>query len=324
MAALAGCGVQRLSFPTPPPTARAVVTTPPALPGNLSAVTETPVAGPPTSVAPRVRPGQATLNGTVMGPNGPVPGATVEADRLVGDQVATIQTTTAADGSWSLSAVLGGRYRVRAWQQPSLAMATPQILFLGATETHTLTMQVTAFTGPVVASAFAPADPVVGEIDNLVVQVTNPTVGSDGIVRSLPEAGVSVTLTDGPQWQVYNGNPLPTDANGQVLFQMSCQAAGSLALSAEVGAGTAVALQLPPCLPPPTTTLPPPTTVPPSTPSNTSTTSTTCPPGTTSGATSSTPTTGTATTGTPAIGTVTTGTATTGTPTTGTSVFGSC
>jgi hypothetical protein len=278
-AGLAGCGVQQLSFPAPPPTVRTVVTIPATLPTNLPAVTEAPVPGATTSVPPRIRPGGATLNGTAIGPGGPVGGATVEADRLAGDQVATTWTTTAADGSWSVSSVLGGRYRIRAWQQPSLAMTAPQILFLGGTETHTMTIQLTAFTGPVVASAFAPADPQVGQIDNLVIQVTNPTVGSDGVVRNLPQVGVNVTLADGPQWLVYNANPLPTDDSGRVLFQVACQAAGSQALSAEVGAGAAVGLQLPDCVPPPTTTLPPSTTAPPP---STSTTSTTCPPAVTS------------------------------------------
>jgi hypothetical protein len=278
-AGLAGCGVQQLSFPTPPPTVRSVVTTQPTLPSNLPSVTEAPVPGAATSVAPRIRPGQATLNGTVIGPNGPVGGAVVNADRLVGDQMASTQTTTAADGSWSLSSILGGRYRVRAWQQPSLAMTTPQVLFLAGTETHTMTIQLTAFTGPTVASAFAPANPQVGQVDNLVIQVTTPTVGGDGVVRNLPQVGVSVTLTDGPEWLVHNGNPLSTDTNGQVLFQLSCQAAGSQPLSAEVGAGAVVALQLPDCVPPPTTTVPPSTTVPRA---STSTTSTTCPPAATS------------------------------------------
>jgi hypothetical protein len=61
-------------------------------------------------------------------------------------------------------------------------------------------------------------------------------------------------LTDGPLWDVYQGNPLPTGANGEVLFQVSCQAAGAIPLSAQVGNGTPVVLQLPDCSLPPTTT----------------------------------------------------------------------
>jgi hypothetical protein len=160
-------------------------------------------------------------------------------------------------------------------------VTTPQIFFLGATDTHALTIQLTAFTGPSVASALAPSTPVVGQIDNLVVQVTNPTVGSDGVVRGLPQVGVSVSLTNGPLWQVYNGNPQSTGADGTVLFQVSCQAAGTLPMSAAVGGSAPVALILPDCAPSTTTTAPTTTTtVPPCPPTSalpgeTTTTSTT-------------------------------------------------
>ena len=262
-ATLAGCGVQTLSYPTPPATARSTVTVGPTFPTNLPSVAEAAIPGSTTTVPPPIGPGAATINGTVLGPNGAVPGATVQADRLVGDKVTSTQTTTAADGSWSIGSILGGRYRVRAWQQPSLAVTAPQIFFLGGTDVHSMTIKLTSFTGPDVASAIAPGVPVVGATDNLVVQVTNPTVGSDGVVRNLPAVGVSVTLTDGPLWQVENGNPLATAANGTVLFQVSCQDPGANPLSAAAGGAAPVALQLPDCMAPPTTTLAPPVTTPP-------------------------------------------------------------
>jgi hypothetical protein len=255
------------------------VTAGPTLPTNLPSVSvgQAPGAA-PTTVAPPIGPGGASLNGTVLGPSGPVAGATVEADRLVGDQMATTHTTTAADGSWTIGGVLGGRYRVRAWQQPSLAVTAPQILFLGGTEARSLTIQLTSFTGPNVAAAIAPDTPMVDQPANLVVQVTTPTVGSDGVVRDLPDVGVSVTLTDGPLWQVANGNPLTTGTEGTALFQVECQADGVIPLSVAIGQGAPVGLQLPACAgaPPTTTTTTSTTTVP------TSTTSTTCPPTTTS------------------------------------------
>ena len=243
--------------PDPPP--RSV----PTFPANLPSVAEAAVPGSTTTVPPQIGPGSATINGTVLGPDGPVAGATVEADRLVGDAVTSTQTTTAADGSWSIGPILGGRYRVRAWQQPSLAVTAPQIFFLGGTDVHSMTIQLTSFAGPDVASAIAPGVPVVGATDNLIVQVTNPTVGSDGVVRDLPAVGVSVSLTDGPLWQVENGNPLPTGTDGTVLFQVSCQGGGDIPLSAAVGGAAPVALQLPDCFSPPTTTLAPPVTIPP-------------------------------------------------------------
>jgi hypothetical protein len=250
-----GCGgVQTLSYPPPPPTTAAPVATRATLPGNLSAVDEAAIPGATTLPPPAIGPGSATLNGTVLGPSGPVAGATVEADRLVGNQQASARTTTAADGSWSISSILGGRYRVRAWQSPGLTLLTPQVLFLSNGQVSPLTLDLTSFTGPDVAAAIAPGVIVDGRIDNLVVQVTNPTVGPDGVVRDVPEAGVSVALTDGPEWDVYNGNPRNTGANGDVLFQVSCQAVGSIPLAADPGTGTPVPLQLPPCVAAPTTT----------------------------------------------------------------------
>jgi hypothetical protein len=278
--ALAGCGVQTLAVPNPPGVTAPPVTAGPTLPPNLPSVVVRQVPGaPPTTAAPPIGPGGASLNGTVLGPAGPVAGATVEAARLVGDQLATTPTTTAADGSWTIGGVLGGRYRVRAWQQPSLAVTAPQILFLGGAESRSLTIQLSSFTGPNVAAAIAPDTPMVDQPANLVVQVTTPTVGSDGVVRALPDVGVAVSLTDGPLWQIANGNPLTTGTDGTVLFQVACQADGVIPLSVAVGGAAPVGLQLPACAgapPPSTTTTTSTTTVP------TTTTSTTCPPATTS------------------------------------------
>lgn len=276
--ALAGCGVQTLAFPNPPAVTAPPVTPGPTLPTNLPSVSEAPVPGATTTVPPRIGPGAASLNGTVLGPSGPVAGATVEADRLVGDQVASTQTTTAADGSWTINSILGGRYRVRAWQQPSLALTTPQIFFLAGTDSHSMTIQLTAFAGPDVAAAIAPSPPSVDQPANLVVQVTSPTVGPDGVVRGLPQVGASVTLTDGALWQVYNANPLTTGPDGTVLFQVGCQADGDIPLSVSVAGGSPVALQLPDCVgPPPTTTTTPPPSTTTTRPPSTTTTPTTTP-----------------------------------------------
>ncbi len=282
---LAGCGVETLAVPNPPAETAPPVTTAATLPPNLPSVVVGSVPGAAAIFPPQIGPGGASLNGTVLGPSGPVAGATVEADRLVGDQMATARTITAADGSWTIGAILGGRYRVRAWQQPSLAVTTPQIFFLGGNESRSLTIQLTPFTGPVVAAAIAPSTPMIDQPANLAVQVTNPVVGVDGVVRALPAAGVSVTLINGPLWKVANGNPVTTGPDGTVLFQVACQADGVIPLSVDVGGAAPVALQLPACAGSPPTT---PTT---STSTTTSTTSTTTVPSSTTSTTCPSPTT---------------------------------
>ncbi len=260
----AGCsGVEKLSFPNPPAT-QAPSQASPTLPDNLSSVTQPPVAGVTTTTVPVVGPGAATLNGSVFGPTGPVGGATVEADRLVGNQVATARTITAADGSWRIPHILGGVYRIRAWHAPNLDLTTPQVLFLGDTQNLTVSIELNAFPGTSLGTSIAPATPQVGQPANLLVQVTTPTIGADGVLRYQPVASGRVQLTPGPGWIVSGANPASTNSAGDVLFQVQCQVAGSSPMLATVGAtGTPVSLQVPACAP-----APPPTT---------STTSTTAP-----------------------------------------------
>ena len=251
---LAGCGgVQTLSFPAPSSTTPTASLPIPTLPNNLEYVVEGGVPGVTTTLPVAMGPGGASLSGTVMGPSGPVGGATVQADRIVGNGGATTQTSTAGNGTWSIPNILGGRYRVRAWQSPSLALTTPQIFFLGGTQNLSLTLQMTSYAGPQVEASIAPGTPIVGQAANLVVQVTNPTVSPAGVVEAQPEVGVSVTL-NGSGWKVSNGNPQPTNSSGQALFQLSCQSVGSHPLSAQVGSGQPVPLQVPSCSTPPTTT----------------------------------------------------------------------
>lgn len=250
-----GCGgVESLSFGKPPPIKAGVGNQGPAFPGNLDAIGQAHVAGATTTTVPRIAPGNASILGTVFGPNGPVGGATVEADRLVGDQVATTTVTSAADGSFIVPSVLGGRYRVRAWQSPTLALTQPQIFFLGDTESHQLQLHLDSFTGPDVSTSVNPSVAVVGQTVNLLVQVTNPTVDQNGVVRDQPAAGVPVTLANGPAWAVYNGNPQSTGPNGQVLFQISCTSAGDNPLSMEIGSGAPQPVSVPGCVEPTTTT----------------------------------------------------------------------
>jgi len=245
----AGCasGVSTLSFPNPPASTAVTQPPPPSLPGQLSSISQTPVPGATTTTLPSIGPGSATLNGTVDGPNGPVVRAVVEVDRLVGDAVATDEVTTGTGGKWNLPRIKGGRYRVRAWQSPSLDMNAPQVVFLSGSQILTLPLQVTRYQGPNVAFAMTPGAPQQGQPANLVIGVTTPTVGSDGVLRNPPVVGAPVKLVEGPSWTVLNGNPRKTDQSGEVLFQVTCTTPGLDPLSAQVRSQPAVTLQLPSC-----------------------------------------------------------------------------
>src|SRR5438067_11007718 len=69
------------------------------------------VSGRTTTTSIPLGPGGASISGTVNGPNGPVPGATVHVERLVGDGVGATDVASNAAGQFLVPNVLGGRYR---------------------------------------------------------------------------------------------------------------------------------------------------------------------------------------------------------------------
>ncbi len=260
VALLGGCGVESLSFATPPATPPSS-TTSTTLSPDFTGVEVGRVTGRTTTTIPSIGPGGATLNGTVLGPQGPVAGATVEADRFVGSSEASKMVFTAADGTWTIPTILGGRYRVRAWQSPTLAMTTPQIFFLGGTQTMSIGLQVQAFTGQAVSSAANPVSTSVGNNIGVVVAVTNQSVNSNGIVSYRSASGVQVGLSGGTNVGI-SANSAVTDSNGDASFTLTCVSAGSSTVTGTTSSGSATTLPTITCysayIPPtPTTTVPP-------------------------------------------------------------------
>ncbi len=252
LSACGGAGVESLSFPTPPPTA-ATATVPP--PADYSGISQPTVAGATTTTVPAIGPGAAIIDGTVVGPSGPVAGATVEVERLVNGVAATTQAITAADGSFRVGSLLGGIYRVRAWQPPMLSLTTPDVFFLGATQTHALTLTLQSFAGLGVSSSMAPNPVEVGAYADLVVSVTQQTVGVDGVVRPIPMSGQSVTVEGGIGWSIASADPATTDIGGRAGFVVTCNTAAAPGLIALVTGAAPVALATSTCFnPAPTTT----------------------------------------------------------------------
>ncbi|MDQ6840261.1 MAG: carboxypeptidase-like regulatory domain-containing protein [Actinomycetota bacterium] len=272
---LAGCGVESLAFSTPPATPPSSTTSTTFAP-DLTGAALGAVSGRTTTTTPTIGPGGATLSGTVLGPQGPVGGATVEADRFVGSANATKRVTTAADGSWTIPAILGGRYRVRAWQSPTLALTTPQIFFLGGTQAMTVDLQVQAYTGQALSSAVNPTSASVGGTIDAVVDVSNQSVGTDGIVNYQPVPRVSVNLNGAANVGI-SSNPAVTDSRGKAIFVLSCLSPGTSTPTGTTTSGGSTTLASITCFSsftapptPPTTSITPPS-------SSTSTTTTSVP-----------------------------------------------
>lgn len=226
----------------PPPTVPETTTTTVVDFGTVSL----PAVAGRTTTTLAMTPGQATLSGAVAGPEGPVEGALVRVERLVGDARTSTDVLTLPDGTWSLPGVLGGRYRVRAWRQPDLALTVPEIFFLNATEVRTVTLALTRYAGFNVATAVAPDPPLVFEAANLAVQVTNRGVDENGIVRSSP-VRTTAELYGAGDWRVQSTNPTQTDATGTARWRLVCRRVGPQPLAVLLGDGQTFNITVSPC-----------------------------------------------------------------------------
>ena len=208
-----------------------------------------------TTTTVAMGPGRATLQGTVTGPDGPVPGAVVHAERLVGDAAATLDVLTGADGRYVIPNVLGGRYRLRAWKAApdNLALIEPQVFFLEGSEKKAANLAITRYQGVSVTAAIAPDPPLIEAPSNLVVQIVDRAVDPGGIVRSTPLPDVRAELFGTGDWRVLTSVATASDGAGRARWTLECRRVGVQPLSVVVGETTTFNLNLPACtVPPPT------------------------------------------------------------------------
>jgi hypothetical protein len=245
----------------PGPTATSLLTTSTVAP-DLSGVTLAAVPGRTTTTV-AITGGQASLSGTVNGPPGtpngppaPVPGAEVHIERITTDGVASTNTVTGADGSWSLSGLLGGRYRVRAWRAPDLDLTTPDIFFLAATDARVVPLTLSSFTGTMATAAVNPT-PVSGIPFNIAVVVSAGAVDTSGIARATPMQFAKVQLNATSDMVLDTINPGYTDATGRTEWEAVCQTPGPLGVSIVVNDTDTINLNLPVCQPAATTSTTP-------------------------------------------------------------------
>jgi hypothetical protein len=215
--------------------------------------------------------GEASIGGVVTGPDGPVGGATVRIERFVGDVVRRTDVATGPDGRFGLANLPGGRYRVRAFQPPSFAQVEPELFFLPGRDDRRLDLRVERFGGLQTAVAVAPSPPLLGGLFSVVVRLSERAVDGEGVVRSVPQGGRRVELSNPARWRLESEAVQTSDGAGQVTYVLECESTGAVRLAVRVseavdGAGqplNAIALNVPDCLDPKTTTTaapPPPTT----------------------------------------------------------------
>jgi len=228
---------------------------------NLTGVQLAAVDG--TTVPADVRAtGSAHLSGSVNGPQGPMPGATVRVEHLVEGKPPPIDVLTGADGRWDLPNIAGGRYRVRAFLVPSFAQVEPQVFFLEDGKAQSFDLTVDSFAGLEVTSAIAPDPPTVNQPFTLAVRVARRTGDGDGIVRAQPVANATVTLTGTQGFNPRGQSSAVTDGNGDTAFGLDCKSANASQVQVTVRATPTdqpqtSTLQFTPCVDPSASTTTP-------------------------------------------------------------------
>lgn len=232
----------------PTPTTSATVadaptTTVPPSTTSTTAPRGTPRATTSTTVA--LGPGQATITGTVNGPAGPVDGATVRIERLVGQQVASTEVRSAA-GGYTLGSVLGGAYRVRAWRAPDLAQSGTETFFLAATEVKRLDLTLVQYGSGAVATV-DPSPPKVDQPATLTVRLGSGRVDEQGRVSTDPRAGVPMTLAVGPGLALESPAQVASGADGSTSWRLRCTAPGPVPVTLTVATVT-TSVNVPACV----------------------------------------------------------------------------
>ena len=306
--AVAACsGSKDRRFIPPPPASVAQITTAP--PGSdFTGVPLEPVQGRIPEAKVEVLGGDSVLGGIILGPDGPVGGATVRLERFVGDAVGRLDVISNGDGTWKApqpprpptvptfqtvpgqvtappttpppvvtrpsagpQGIFGGRYRVRAWRSPDLALTTPQLLFVEAEQNTPLPLQLSRYTGTTVSALSSPDPPVLDAPLNITAVVTNVTVDGEGVVRSAPAAGVEVTLNVGAGFE-FIGAPTTTNGQGRAAFQTRCVTLGASQADLILNQAETFTVPIRPCVPPAPTTTTSPTFLDPADPSSTTST----------------------------------------------------
>ncbi len=208
-----------LRLPTPLPDTRAV---------SLRPVTGTRLPFPV-----EVHGGDLVMGGSVTGPEGPVEGATVRLERFVGEQSGTLDVRTNADGRWVAIDVYGGRYRIRAWKTPALAMAASDVRFIAADAEVDLALAVDRYDGSDVTADVDDIDPEIDAMATVTALATRQQVDPDGIITTAPASGRDARVTPFGAWRLLGSPHGIIDDAGRVSWRFVCEAPGSVSARVE-------------------------------------------------------------------------------------------
>lgn len=190
--------------------------------------------------------GSSSISGTVVGPDGLVPGAVVLIERHTLDGSAAAEVRTDQSGSWKISGIRGGRYRVRSFLPGLLATDTIEVFFLDAESSAEVALQVVAPRAGPVVSFTAPSNLEVGTEQVVAVSVGFDVIDENGRRILVPSPGLAVEATITGSVDLLSADQVTTDSYGAARFGVRCQQAGSNVLTVRIN-GQSFGFALPSC-----------------------------------------------------------------------------
>lgn len=193
-------------------------------------------------------PGEASIVGTVTGPSGPVDGAIVRVERLVGKDVASQDVTTAGGGTYGVTFILGGSYRIRAFKPPDFGTSPTSAFFLAANERKIVDLKMPSAAGDRITATVNPNPPKVDQTAILTIQVGAARVDDQGRPAITPRPGVPLSLVPAAGIALEGTPQALTDGNGSAAWRIRCLAVGANTFQLTVGTGS-TQVTIPPCAP---------------------------------------------------------------------------
>lgn len=225
-----------------PDTTVAPIEAPAQLPDTRNVALAAVPGDPPPEGEITVRGGDADLVGVVRGPDGPVAGATVLLERFASDRRASLDVRTDRTGRFRALDVHGGRYRIRAWKAPTLALTTPALHFIRDDTRTTVDLDVTSHDGLDVQAVVDRSAPLVDQAVTVTALVTDQQVDGRGIVTAPAAERSAVRLTAGPGWRLDAPAAVTVNGDGRAVWTVTCTAPGPSALTVRAGSDAAVTI----------------------------------------------------------------------------------
>jgi len=193
--------------------------------------------------------GHARMTGVVLGPDGPVEGATVRLERFVAGRGGYADVRTGAGGRFEAPDIFGGHYRVRAWKRKDLVTTEPQVGFVKdePNSQQELSIGVERHDAKRLQVALDNGNPLLDQEVTLLALYDQEEVDENGIVRGAPfrDADMDLSVTDG--LEVIGETRSRTGADGYARFAIKCTSTGAHDVTVTGGDNMTTTVTLPEC-----------------------------------------------------------------------------